>query len=71
MNRDIFQHIVFIIRDRIVNCKIKTWEKLKRSNFILDIKTDRNWEGVLRPITKGMSAPGRVREGDGVLVRLG
>ncbi len=26
-------------------------------------------EGV--PLTKGMSAPGRVREGDGVLVRLG
>jgi hypothetical protein len=38
--------------------------KFQRSNFILDIKTDRNWEGVLRPTTKGMSAPGKVREGD-------
>ncbi len=26
--------------------------KVQRSNFILDIKTDINWEGVLRPTEK-------------------
>ncbi len=53
-----------------------------RLNFILDIQTDNNWEGVLRPKKVGNflvcegcfkfgGAPGRVKEGDGVLVRLG
>jgi len=42
----------------------------------LDIKADRNWRGVIRPTEKSgeflsSQCPGRVREGDGVLVRLG
>ncbi len=44
-----------------------------------DVKAYRNWEGGLRPTEKRGElfssgcprAPGRVREGDGVLVRLG